>query len=186
MISSKIGIHILIIFVLILLLCHVDDDVYRAMIIGAIGGLAAYTLILYRKKPCCGSCGSGGKCESEHDHSHAHEHDERVHHKHHRRPKKSMPVRFEHKLNHRGEGNDFDADYRFYNGDTIKNLYGLTGASGDTRLANRSIWSGTQAKRAMDIRARSDKHSAAKWFTDDELGLSERKCWWEHEVSEIM
>ncbi len=88
------------------------------------------------------------------------------------------PRRFEGSLGHRGEGNSFDPDWRFHQGETVKGLYGLMGCTGDTRLANRSIWQGTQSKRAMDIRARADKHNFAKWFTDDELGLSEKKEWW--------
>ncbi len=100
-----------------------------------------------------------------------------------RRPQ--QPLRFENTLAHRGEGGIYDADWRFFQGDTIKGLYGLTGVSGDTHLVNRSIWGGSQAKRAMDIRARADKNNFAKWFTDDELGLSEKKVWWEHEVDPI-
>ena len=89
------------------------------------------------------------------------------------------PQRFESTYSHRGEGNIYDPDWRFYSGSTIKNLYGLTGVSGDTKLANRSIWQGTQSKRAQDIRARADKYNFAKWFGDGELDLQEKRVWWE-------
>jgi hypothetical protein len=85
------------------------------------------------------------------------------------------PARFDYKHNHRGEGNAFDVDYTT----DIHKLYKMTGSLGDTKLANRSVWRGTQPKRAIDIRARADKHNFAKWFADGELEQQEKRVWWE-------
>lgn len=176
--SQSFVISIIIVIILVLLALEICDQVLRSVIFGVAAGILA--MLLFRSYRSSAPCKSYYQMPS---------HTSVPLTFHSQTPiMTSVPLpvrRFESDYNHRGEGNVFDPDWRFYRGSNIKNLYGLTGVSGDTKLANRSVWQGTQAKRSQDIRARADKYNFAKWFTDGELEQQEKRVWWETDVGDI-
>lgn len=90
---------------------------------------------------------------------------------------KAIPYRFDPKFGHRGEASEFDVDWQFYNGGNIIDLYGLTGSPADTKLANRMVRAGAQAKKSTEIQSRANKYSYAKWF-EGEFDQQENRIWW--------
>lgn len=77
--------------------------------------------------------------------------------------------------------NEFDID--MYDKEySIQELYTDMGCDGDTKLANRSKYSGMQARMSQDIRTRYNSHKFRPYF-EEELDDWENSEWWINEAN---